>query len=451
MSDATEETDRGRRLDDRRSNLEGRPASRGGRGLATAAMVLVVGGAGVALLMPGQVQRLFGDEPSTAEEMQTASDEPMGISTEITIEPEPEPEEPVDTELAAAPIDADGLARARARIAELEARIAAIQAEGPPDASEIDELLQRQAERMDEQWKRERELLEEAFERDLRDARMIEPVPAGLFPAGGDADDAEAEAAARARLEEERARRAEIAERQIASDGIVLDASGRIAGSTTTGGGGDRGGGRELTSNEAFVEEASARSYDTVSATRIADPSRTIVQGSTLNATLETAIATELPGIIRAVISDDVYSYDGMTVLLPRGTRLIGSYNSDVSVVQDRVQLAWNRAVTPEGVSVELGGYGADELGRSGQAGRVDSRFRQRFGSAALISLLGAAPEVVVSGQASSSSQEVAEDLGGDLQNSSRSVVEDYLSVPPVIFVEQGTPLTVIVNRDLVF
>jgi type IV secretion system protein VirB10 len=199
------------------------------------------------------------------------------------------------------------------------------------------------------------------------------------------------------------------------------------------------------------MAQASTESYDTVRATQIAAPSRTIVQGTTLQATLETAISTELPGVIRAVVSDDVYSYDGETVLLPRGTRLIGSYNSDVSVVQDRVQLAWSRAVTPDGVSVELGGYGADTLGRSGQEGFVDGRFRQRFGSAALISLIGAAPEVVVTGNTSPAGQDVTQDIGNDLETTSQGVMGDYLSQPPVIYVDQGTGMTVFVNRDLVF
>ena len=143
-------------------------------------------------------------------------------------------------------------------------------------------------------------------------------------------------------------------------------------------------------------------------------------------------------------------SHDGTNVLLPQGTRLIGSYNSDVSVVQGRVQMAWNRAVTPEGVSVELGGYGADALGMSGQAGTVDTRFRQRFGSAALISLMGAAPELLVDRSTDGRRSDWAEDAGDDITNASGGALDEYLSAGPVIYIDQGTYLTVIVNRDLV-
>ena len=232
----------------------------------------------------------------------------------------------------------------------------------------------------------------------------------------------------------------------MSSDLLVLDSSGKV-----TGGGASGAGERKLSTNEQFMASASTASYDTVRATQIAAPDRTIVQGTTLEAVLETAISTELPGVIRAAVTNDVYSYDGSNVLLPRGTRLIGSYNSDVSIASNRAQLAWNRAITPDGRSVELGGYGADPLGMSGQTGFVDTRFGERFGSAFLISMLAITPQVVVDDSAGENTQELAEDVGEDLENTTQSVMNDYLSLPPVIYIDQGTTMTVFVNRDLVF
>jgi type IV secretion system protein VirB10 len=120
-------------------------------------------------------------------------------------------------------------------------------------------------------------------------------------------------------------------------------------------------------------------------------------------------------------------------------------------VVQGRVQIAWNRAVTPDGASVELGGYGADGLGRSGQSGSVDTRFGQRFGSAALISLMGAGPEVVISRGSGGIASDTAQDIGADLSTATQDVMADYLSAGPVISIDQGAYMTVFVNRDLVF
>jgi type IV secretion system protein VirB10 len=329
---------------------------------------------------------------------------------------------------------------ARDRIVELERQIEALRA-AQGDNPDFETSLRVLRDELNAQFDRERAALEENYQLQLAElTRQMSP--------GGNVGVSDEERDARARLEAERQRRAAILEAQIMSDGIVIDSSTARAGS----GGGAEGGGatRRLSSNEAFVAQASTQSYDTVSGTRIAAPDRTIVQGTTLNAVLETAISTELPGVIRAVVTDDVRSYDGANVLLPRGTRLIGSYNSDVSVIQDRVQMAWNRAVTPEGVSVELGGYGSDALGRSGQDGFTDTRFRQRFGSAALISLIGAGPEVVVNESSGGAASDAAEDVGDDLSTATQGVMGDYLSAGPVIYIDQGTYMTVFVNRDIV-
>ncbi|MBM9595056.1 TrbI/VirB10 family protein [Roseitranquillus sediminis] len=440
----SDQTDTGSRhidpVSQRRARLEGRSANPVVRMLTGALLLVAFAAVAVLILAPGEVKRLFTAGASESEDMQ----EPSTPASDLMFEPTTEPVEVVTTDptivLPPAEDDADP-----DRIAALEREIEALRAAKGQSAEELRALLAEQAATLQEQFDRERASLEERHQRELQDALAARPVTAGIADLG----ESEAEAEARRRLEEERARRAEIREAQIMSDGIVLDAGGSITGEPQ--GAGGSGARRQLTGNEAFIASASTQSYDRVRATAIAAPDRTVVQGTVLRATLETAISTELPGVIRAVISDDVWSYDGSTVLLPRGTRLLGSYNSDVSVVQGRVQLAWSRAVTPDGVSVEIGGYGADTLGRSGQEGFVDGRFRQRFGSAALISLIGTAPEVVVPSETGATGQDVAEDLGGDLETSAQGVMGDYLSAPPVIYVEQGTAITVFVNRDLVF
>ncbi len=422
----------------------------GGRAklLAGTAFVGMVAVVGYFLLVPDAVDT-SGPDTSQTEEMQTREDT-SGVDTRMTSNQDDGP--PETTPAEASPetqqttenteqetTEDDDQDVDDQRIADLEADL---------------EALRQERDDMRTQYQRERAEAEADYQRRL--AEITQNVSSGQ-------DTSEAEREARRRLEEERQRRAAIREAQIMSDGIVLDSSGERTGSASgsggsstagaggSGGAGGAGGaGRTLSSNEAFMEDASTRSYETVRATRIANPGRTIVQGTTLNAVLETAVSTELPGVIRAVVTDDVMSYDGINVLIPKGSRLIGSYNSDVSVVQDRVQIAWNRAVTPDGVSVELGGYGSDALGRSGQAGYVDSRFRERFGSAALISLIGAGPEVVIDREDSAATSDAARDVGDDLSNATRGVAGDYLAAGPVIYIDQGTYMTVFVNRDLV-
>ena len=427
----------------RESAIDGSSSGSGAvRAVVGVAFLGAVGTAAWFLLAP-EATDTSGPDTSQTQEMQRQETSPGVDTTMPASQPVDQPDtEPVPVMMDAATADKlgnDGNEADRQRIAALERRIDELLSAQPGEDPALRQELQNMQEKLDR-------------DREAADARYQALLAQLAQNTGGNTGMSEDERAARQRLEEERQRRAAIAEAQIMSDGIVLDASGARTGGGSQGGAdaGTGGTGRQLSSNEQFIQEASTQSYDTVRATRIANPSRTVVQGTTLNAVLETAVSTELPGVIRAVVTDDVMSYDGMNVLLPRGTRLIGSYNSDVSVIQDRVQMAWNRAVTPEGVSVELGGYGSDALGMSGQSGQVDTRFRQRFGSAALVSLIGAGPDVVIQQDTRGDAADAMQDVGDDMASATQGVMGDYLNAGPVIYIDQGTYLTVFVNRDLV-
>ncbi|OZA93417.1 MAG: type VI secretion protein, partial [Erythrobacter sp. 34-65-8] len=68
----------------------------------------------------------------------------------------------------------------------------------------------------------------------------------------------------------------------------------------------------------------------TATARPMVDPTTTVTQGTLIPAILETAINTDVPGYVRAVVSQDVRSFDGKSVLVPRSSRLIGQYQSGV-------------------------------------------------------------------------------------------------------------------------
>ena len=113
-------------------------------------------------------------------------------------------------------------------------------------------------------------------------------------------------------------------------------------------------------------------------------------EGTLIPGILETAIVSDLPGQMRAIVSQDVYSFDGRRVLIPTGTRLIGEYQSEIIRGQKRIFVVWTRMLRDDGVSVRLNSIGADSLGRAGLTGHVDNKFRERFGAAILLSIVGA-------------------------------------------------------------
>lgn len=265
--------------------------------------------------------------------------------------------------------------------------------------------------------------------------------------------DSEAEAA-RARQEELARRRQEaemLNEAQIHSDMVALRSSMDMGGEGGTGVPAPGAPGQAATGDDAF-RRAGAKAAEVRQAEVIADPAHTVMQGTLIEAALETAISTDLAGNVSAVVSHDVWSFDMSRVLIPRGSRLFGRYDSEVDAGQRRVLIAWDRLVTTDSQSVSLAAYGTDRIGRSGLPGTVRNHFIQRFGTAALISLIGAVPTLAADKYAANEvASDTAENVGTDLGEAVNTVMADYLSIPPTISVNQGAVVMIRVDADLAF
>ncbi|NUY39455.1 type VI secretion protein [Wolbachia endosymbiont of Litomosoides brasiliensis] len=120
-------------------------------------------------------------------------------------------------------------------------------------------------------------------------------------------------------------------------------------------------------------------------ATRVGKLGFMITQGKIIDAVLETAIDSDLQGMLRAVVSSNVYAETGDTVLIPKGSRLIGSYSFDSNVTKARININWNRIILPHGIDVAVSSPGTDELGRAGIAGIVDNKIASALFSSILL------------------------------------------------------------------
>lgn len=218
--------------------------------------------------------------------------------------------------------------------------------------------------------------------------------------------------------------------------------------------------------NSKFLATASAIGDRSAKARQIGRLDAMIPEGTLIPGILETAINSDLPGQIRAITSEDVYSFDGRRILIPTGTRLIGEYQSDITRGQKRIFVIWTRLLRDDGVSVRLNSIGTDSLGRSGLTGIVDNKWRERFGSAILLSIVGAGSSYLTgygSGQYSTSSNsngQTNSDRAADLaretiaqtfSDMANQALGENLKIPPTISVHQGERIFVYVRQDLDF
>ena len=195
-------------------------------------------------------------------------------------------------------------------------------------------------------------------------------------------------------------------------------------------------------SNDDFATRIGGVGGSSASATSSFNPRTTVAQGTLIPAVLETAIDTDVPGYVRAVVSADVRSFDGTRVLVPRSSRLVGQYKSGLQAGQKRAYVIWTRLILPDGVSVNIASPAIGFGGETGIAGKVDTHFFERFGSALLLSVvgglsaLGGNTGVIVAG-------------GG--QSASAAAVGQSGSIGPTVRVRQGEPIRVFTARDLDF
>ncbi len=202
------------------------------------------------------------------------------------------------------------------------------------------------------------------------------------------------------------------------------------------------------TGNERFAQRVGSKQADVSEAQQLQNLHRLVPQGAIVGAVMETALNSDLPGYARALVTKDVLSFDGSSVLIPAGSRVIGEYNSGVAQGASRIFIVWSRLIRPDGVSISLGSPAIDELGRGGLGGKVNRHFLQRFGGAILLSVLTGGISAAAASIGGGSTIVV------NSTNEATSLITQAArgtDIPPTIKTNQGALVRIFVARDLDF
>lgn len=177
-------------------------------------------------------------------------------------------------------------------------------------------------------------------------------------------------------------------------------------------------------------------------AAQAGDRTYRLLAGAILPCLLQTALDSSRPGHATCLLPSDVYSDNGATVLLEKGTRVLGRYDAGLASGDQRLLVRWLRAVTPNGVTIWLDAPAADALGRSGLAGELDTRFWSRFGGAVLLSLID---------QAQTASSRSDGQVWVTPSQAPAVALESSINLPPRLVAPQGMEVSIFVTHDLDF
>lgn len=185
---------------------------------------------------------------------------------------------------------------------------------------------------------------------------------------------------------------------------------------------------------------------------------RELKRGSVIPATLITGLNSDLPGHITAQVRQNVYdSATGHYLLIPQGSKLLGRYDSDISFGQSRVLAVWTDLIFPDGSTLQLEGMGGvDASGASGFHDKVNRKWLQTFGSAALVAVIGAGVDLMApkKAQAFSPAQNAADSLRQNAADTFGRMAEQTISrnmdVQPTLTIRPGYIFNVIVEKDII-
>ncbi|WP_334186231.1 TrbI/VirB10 family protein [Novosphingobium sp.] len=173
--------------------------------------------------------------------------------------------------------------------------------------------------------------------------------------------------------------------------------------------------------------------------------------GSVIAGSLITGLRSDLPGLVIAQVTQQVFdSATGKILLIPQGSRLIGSYDSLVAFGQKRALVVWQRIVMPNGSSIRLDNVPATDMsGYAGLEDEVDAHTWQIIKGAAISTLLGLGGELTFSGE-SDLVQAIRQSTQQNVSRAGDQFVSRTLQIQPTITIRPGATVRLVVHRDLV-
>lgn len=212
---------------------------------------------------------------------------------------------------------------------------------------------------------------------------------------------------------------------------------------------------------EAFFDRAAKDASWISPYSRMVGQQFELKTGAVIPGVMVTGINSDLPGNIIAQVSQNVFdSATGKHLLLPQGAKLFGVYDSRVIYGQERVLVAWNRVVFPDGSAITLGAMpGSDMAGNAGYMDEVNNHYFRIFGSAVLISLMSGGMAYTMDSLDNSNSEsdkptlqnEMGSALAAQLGQATLQLLQKNLNIKPTLEIRPGYQFNVIVTKDLVF
>lgn len=175
-----------------------------------------------------------------------------------------------------------------------------------------------------------------------------------------------------------------------------------------------------------------------------------VFEGTVLEGVVTNHVDGGMAGPVLVMLTTDYYSHDHQQLLLPQGTRLIGSVQAVNNSQQHKMAVIFHRAVCPDGFSIDLDKYaGLDQIGTTGLATKVDHGYVMAFAAAAAVGGLGGLAQIGNDGSALTTSSQLRNGLSSQTSQEGVQILDRFLNRLPIITLKEGTRARVYIGKDI--
>jgi type IV secretory pathway VirB10-like protein len=175
-----------------------------------------------------------------------------------------------------------------------------------------------------------------------------------------------------------------------------------------------------------------------------------VFEGTVLEGVVTNHVDGGMAGSVLIMLTTDYYSHNHQQLLLPQGTRLIGSVQAVGNQQQHKLAVVFHRAVCPDGFSLDIDKYaGLDQIGTTGLATKVDHGYLQAFGAAAAIGGLGGLAQIGNSGEVLTADSQIRNGISSQTSQESEQILNHFLNRLPIITLKEGSRARVYIGKDI--
>jgi type IV secretory pathway VirB10-like protein len=175
-----------------------------------------------------------------------------------------------------------------------------------------------------------------------------------------------------------------------------------------------------------------------------------VFEGTVLEGVVTNHVDGGMAGPVLLMLTTDYYSHDRQNLLLPQGTRLIGTVTAVGNQQQHKLAVVFHRAVCPDGFSIDIDKYaGLDQIGTTGLATKVDHGYLQAFAAAAAIGGLGGLAQIGNSGSVLTPDAQIRNGISSQTSQEGEQVLNHFLNRLPIITLKEGSRARVYIGKDI--